>query len=60
MSQGDRETNVLVACICKHDNRKAAEGRNRAFPLEDTDRPPIRHRISLHEMRNNKDDQISN
>lgn len=47
-----------MACKRKYDDWKAAEGRNRASPMDHADWTSIRDRISFHEVINDQDNQV--
>ena len=49
---------ILVARKSKNDNRKAAQGRNRASPMDDANWASISHCIPLDKMVNYQDDQV--
>lgn len=54
------ETNILVAGVCKDNNRETAESSNSASPLYISDFPSICHCVSLAKVIDNEDYKIPN
>lgn len=58
--QGVESSYILMTCVRKNKNRKAAQGCNGTFPSHNPDRAPLLHSITLDEVRNNQYDEVSN
>lgn len=52
-------TYVLVASICKYNDWKNAQGRNKALPFNKMNWATVSHGVSLDEVGDNQNDKIS-
>lgn len=49
---------ILMACKSEDDNRKAAQCRDRASPVNNANWASVRHGITLNKVVNDQDDQV--
>ena len=55
-----RQTYILMACVCKDNDGKTAQGRDQTPPADNANLAAVRHGVSLEKVREHKDDKISN